>query len=552
MQPLPAASTAATTGRARRLTDAPTRAGRSAALAAAALLAAPAASRAAAVTGYETLSNWLSLPTAKTGEAAGLASSYDTSGNTFNDHNHYAGTADGRELVGQINGTGVITRFWMPHYSSSQQPTVAVYVDGSTTPVILGTPDTILGGTYGSGPQFRSPLVQTANGGQVSYEPIAFQNSVKIETTDTSSNFYQWDYRLLPAGSTVTPYTATPTAAQQSARAAAASTLNNAGSDPGGADPGGVTVSTPPVPVVPAGGSLTLANVGGSGQIRALNLQLKVGGVAPTDAQLDGLRLAHQLRQQRGQRRRRAGLAILRRRARPGRLPIGAAGRQQRRQLLQLLTHALPQRPTVQLYNSTGLPVTIGSSAVRYDAGSVASGAYYFRAINQQQTTGSSQPYYNVLHVDGPGHYVGNILSVKANNPSDLNVLEGNDVITVDGATTLHGTGLEDAYNGGYYYNQIPAFQQSETAGPTQPLSGVLDFNINTTTAEQYRWMIGDYVPFSQGIDVNMENIDGATWGSTAFFYSAYVPEPGGLALLGLGLGLLGRRRRVRGRGMTR
>ncbi len=89
-------------------------------------------------------------------------------------------------------------------------------------------------------------------------------------------------------------------------------------------------------------------------------------------------------------------------------------------------------------------------------------------------------------------------------------MLEGDDVITVDGTTTLNGTGLEDAYNGGAYYNWV-AVITDEPEGPypqsaTRPLSGILYVNkAETSRADQYHWRISDCIPFSQSIEVNVE-----------------------------------------------
>ena len=60
---------------------------------------------------------------------------------------------------------------------------------------------------------------------------------------------------------------------------------------------------------------------------------------------------------------------------------------------------------------------------------------------------------------------------------------------------------------------------------------------------DQYRWLIGDYVPFEEGIEVKIENHlqkSNVLFGSTVFYY--LTPEPTTLGLLVLGgLGLLRR-----------
>ena len=124
---------------------------------------------------------------------------------------------------------------------------------------------------------------------------------------------------------------------------------------------------------------------------------------------------------------------------------------------------------------------------------------------------------------------MGSLLYVEQDSYS-FGMLEGDDVITVDGVDTLYGSGLEDAYNGGYYYNWV-GIQSGEPEGPmpqsaTRPLSGILyvhrESGVSHARADQYRWHIGDRVPFSVSIEVKIENryaIIGAIWKSVAFWY---------------------------------
>jgi hypothetical protein len=107
-------------------------------------------------------------------------------------------------------------------------------------------------------------------------------------------------------------------------------------------------------------------------------------------------------------------------------------------------------------------------------------------------------------------------------------MLEGDEIITVNGADVLHGTGLEDAYNGGYYYNWV-AVQADEPEGvmpqsATRPLHGILYVGREAgyARADQYRWQIADRIPFSRSLDVKIENryaVTGAVWTSVAFWY---------------------------------
>jgi hypothetical protein len=62
------------------------------------------------------------------------------------------------------------------------------------------------------------------------------------------------------------------------------------------------------------------------------------------------------------------------------------------------------------------------------------------------------QPYLIMPKISGKGHYVGTILSCQGRSAAaGTSYFEGDDVVTVDGELSIHGTGSEDFFNGGYY-----------------------------------------------------------------------------------------------------
>ncbi|MHC4983173.1 MAG: DUF2961 domain-containing protein [Planctomycetota bacterium] len=506
----------------------------------AAALSLPRAAVAADYHGYEALSDWQSVPLDKTGVTAGLASSYDRSGSN-SDYNHYQSpsgfqTEDVQQVtVTTIDGPGVISRFWMPHACANSAFDVKIFIDGELR--IDTTSDVMLGGSYG---YITPPLVTTLIGGQVSYEPIAFSQSLRIESNnfDTSSgyakrHYYQYGYRRLPAGTSVTAYSGALTTEQQQARNAVVSMITNVGANPAGASASAVVLSQGAA-TIPAAGSITLADLSGGGTVRRLNVKM----AGATDAELDGLRVRVRYD---GSSQNAIDVPVSHffgaghGRVAYKSLPLGTSGPDG-----FYCYWPMPYRQGVvmELYNESASAISIDSAAVEYEATAVSPDAGYLHAV-QNEVSSTNAAKYQLLRVSGRGHYVGNLLWVdrQVDGYYGRCVLEGDDIITVnvDGGEpmVLWGTGLEDAYNGGYYYNHVLE-QPGEPADPYSgigPYHGLLRMNFpevggtgdNYAHTDQYRWLIGDFVSFTEGIEVEQEQYYtsyGASFGSTAFYYA--------------------------------
>jgi hypothetical protein len=489
------------------------------------------------VTGYESLANWNDLPKPKYGVTAGLASSYDRDG--YNrDFNHYEWpvgfqTTDVDPVtITEVTGPGIITRFWMPHAIAHAAMKMKLTIDGQV--VIDTNTNTYLHRNYGYS---TAPLTATLIGGQVSYEPIVFIQSLKIESNNSASgswrsqfHYYQYGYHKLLDTDGLIPYSGTLTAEQQSARNQVVTMIDNVGTNPAGESQSSTTLTTGPN-VVPSGETLVVASLSGSGTVRRLNLSMP----GANDASLDGLRLrisydgtaqyavdvpvAHFFGVGHG-------------RASYGSLPLGSNSPQG-----YYCYWPMPYSDgaTIELYNSTAGPISIASAIVEYEPGPVALDSGRFHAAWSEEITAANQQDHTLLDVVGFGHYVGNLLYLVKNG-TNREILEGDDIVSVDGdlGKRLFGTGLEDAYNGGYYYNHVvPQTDDGDVAYPlsgTGPYHGLLlmeDGSVDPTydhiRTDQYRWLVGDYVPFSTEITVVIENTGrsaGVLFGSTAFYYS--------------------------------
>ena len=479
--------------------------------------------------GYAAYTDWVGWARLSSGEGAGLASSYDRSGANI-DYNHYESPAGlvtdaVPAIIKTINQPGVIYRFWMPHATDSQ--IVRMYFDGELTPRIDTTSETILDGNFA---YFTAPLVDTFAGGQVCYEPIFFAQSIRIETMTQpltgykSRHYYQYSYITFPPGTLLTTYDGTLSPEQQAARDATVALFNNVGQHPAGQNPAAVAVPTPPTSI-PAGATLTLFTGNGPGIIRRLNVRMD----AAADAALDGLHLEVTYDAETT-----PAIDV------PVAQFFGAGHLRATYQSLPIGTDSpdgfycywpMPFRDavSVSLVNTTTSSIDIDSAWVEYEAVSVPNDMCYFRAHAFTDTKATGQVYHPILSATGRGHYVGNLLFTEQDAFS-FAMLEGDDVITIDGAEVLYGTGLEDAYNGGFYYNWVgtapPEPEGPDPQSASRPLNGILyvhrEDGVEHARADQYRWYIADRIPFYNSIDVDIENryaVDGATFASVAFWY---------------------------------
>ena len=475
--------------------------------------------------GLDVLIQWQDLPLLKTELEAGVASSYNRTFSIYNTHNDYnrydshpsgAGGNVDPVTIRELTGPGLITRTWMP-WQPGPEFNLKFYFDGEITPRL----DTTTLEWYDAGvpghAAIEEPFVGTGTGGAWCYMPLFFRNSLRIESDNRSGklNFYQMNYQLLPVDASVETYTGTLTSSQSADWNLAADILNYVGENPG---PAGAQILQASG-VVPDGGILELADVGDQGGI-ITRLQMKLD--SPSDNQLAGLKL--RIFYDGG-----PGPAID--------LPVGeffgaGRGRIPHKALALGTDHAdgyycylpMPFRRgvRVELRNDSGEAVAVTSAEVEYEPRDVEKTYAYLHALYRaEQFSAGDDHMYEVLSVPGgEGHYLGCLLTVT---PAviQLGYLEGNDRIIVDDESkqTLYGTGLEDAFNGGYYYKGTFG---GHFAGLLKKANGI-------TT--QYRHRIIDFVPFEESILVEYQGVD--YWGqeyarlyeSTAYWYQT-VPGP--------------------------
>ena len=138
----------------------------------------------------------------------------------------------------------------------------------------------------------------------------------------------------------------------------------------------------------------------------------------------------------------------------------------------------------------------------------------YFHAQWYQTRTVLMEPF-DILRAKGRGHYTGVHQTMQGFN--NLGFLEGDERIYIEGEALpiWVGTGTEDYYNGGWYFNRGTFFL---------PYHGLSVKEANRGRISVYRYHNLDSIPFKHNIYVGIEhgsknNYPGAYYSCTAYWY---------------------------------
>ena len=127
-------------------------------------------------------------------------------------------------------------------------------------------------------------------------------------------------------------------------------------------------------------------------------------------------------------------------------------------------------------------------------------GAARFHCAYLQQENPGPDPV-DILHAEGRGHFVGCCVSLQGRDPNYLAFLEAPEYIFIDdaegGRPAIVGTGLEDYFNGGWY------FRDQEFCAP---LHGVPLKDPLRSMVSMYRFHEDDAVAFTRSIRFQFRN----------------------------------------------
>ncbi len=187
----------------------------------------------------------------------------------------------------------------------------------------------------------------------------------------------------------------------------------------------------------------------------------------------------------------------------------------------------------VELHNSSGTAITAGDVEVTYARDSKWAGklgaqgdSAYFRTTSHRGEPRMGEDWV-FLEAAGHGKFVGVTHSMEAitewrrDDFGRRAYLEGDERVYVDGARTpqLHGTGTEDFYEGGWYFNR-EVFSAPVNGNSAHE---VRSFGCQLDCTSTFRLMIGDAVPFHSSLRFSIEhgpvNDFPASYSSTAYWY---------------------------------
>ena len=457
--------------------------------------------------GLALMARWDLLPTLRDTRCF-QDSSYDPSGGN-GDAGHYFRQEGRKAILSDITGPGCIYRFWSANASGHLQ----IFFDGETTPRIDCQMQDLFGGKVAP---FVAPLVGHRSGGWYSFFPMPFQKSCRIEVTDPGNLYYHVQYQRFADNTAVRTFTPTLSGEDQAALQTVTAQWNGMGANPLAAPLANLsayqagTKTTSGSVSLPAGQTRTLTTLNGAGRVTALHLAL-----VPADR----VTLRQTLLRVYWDGAKQPGIES----------PVGdffGVGFGDRR--MASLPTAMQDSgytcwwPMPFGHSARFELVNMGKtdlSAIAYRIESQRGGGItpndgYFHAQWHRQTTKLGEPFH-ILAVKGRGHYVGEHTDMQGDH--GLWFLEGDEKAYVDGETfpSIHGTGTEDFYTGGWYFDQGPF---------GLPYHGCVIKQDDISRVSAYRFQIQDCVPFQHDFKLDIEHggtndYPGADYSCVAYWY---------------------------------
>jgi hypothetical protein len=480
------------------------------------------------IPGAAMLTDFAGLPLLRPDEHARHASSYDRSGGDVDFGNAYGVDADKNWILLDTRGPGCVYRMWFTGFDGAD--VIEMYFDDETVPrVVMPLADLF----SGKRAPFTAPLVGDAtisSGGYFTYVPLPFAKSLRITVTPDANLYDNIDFHALPSSAQVTTWTGAEDLS--AARAVWAS----AGTNPNGAFDGAAVTSG--FDLAP-GQAQTLFDGAGPGELTAIELRIP-GLVRPpeVDAGVDGGAvspgpgaMADVLAQlwvemawdEESPPSVVAPVGSLFALGDLGAGPSGGLMAGLRADGTLYLDFPMPftRCAHVALTNRGATPIAGLWAGVEPRAFPFAFDQAGTFAVDYRTQTSVSGSDLTLLDTAGSGKLVGVVLTETKPTCASCfprTYLEGDERVLVDEARTpvVLGTGTEDFFNGGFYFNRGP-FGLPTHGNVAHVASPALD----ATSA--YRFFLGDAIDFRSHLRLSLQHgpvdTDSVVASSLVYYY---------------------------------
>ncbi len=442
---------------------------------------------------------------------AQIITSYDRKGGN-DDYNQPLRTEkDGWVVLADLKGPGYVSRFWFTGAENGQHP-LRFYFDGERTPGL----ETTVGDFCGGSDPYREPWAAYDPFCWYSLVPIPHQKRLIVMTKGGGYKpdgwpriFYQINYNTLPDDTTVASFHRQPAAAVADALAAAREQLDRVQAPFATGDRVALFEGT-----LRAGQAVSGTALAGPAILRELQVRLELSALPSLVMRQQAMREIH--------------LRIYWDDATvPSvEVPLGDffGSIWQRRQFQSLyfgltgetfvsrFPMPFARSARVEVVNQLGADVPLAITVAREALPAWSNTWGYFHAAWRKTTPQQVGQPHVFVNARGRGRFAGCMLATLSQDQSWW-MLEGDESIRVDDETFpgWHGTGLEDYFNGGWYYG----------SALIRPYSG-LPFKAQFRTV-QYRIQHSDPVSFAKTLQARIERgPDNASRGfmeSVAYYY---------------------------------
>lgn len=418
-----------------------------------------------------------------------LESSYDRTGGNQDWFVYRRAQPNGRVTVFEAEGPGYVSRIWIATFAAKRW---FFFFDGEPEPRLILDKDDLFGGAF----PFVSPLAGMSGGGRYSLVPIPFSKSLRIEMEPkhlkpNARNYIHINYTLLDLKSDAVESFPRQLTAAQSNRVAAVNTVLSRTCDEQARRVGDCLVQAESNEI-PAGGAAVLWDDDGAGLISEFCIRID----SPSPAEALNRQLLRRLRLKMywdGSTEPSVDVPLGDFFCNPfyfrefSSLPLGRVDG------VFICRFPMPYQngARCELVNESEQPVTVSMGASGNREHSEGLNRKFHAAWNASNRSGYPL---EILKTSGAGHYVGCFLSALGQDGT-WTILEGDEFLRPDPGKQPPqlGTGLEDYFNGAYYYTSLFDL----------PFHGLIEKGAMRT--DQYRLHMLDAVPFSEAFEAGIE-----------------------------------------------